>query len=59
MDSIVNRDIESMSSVGRPRKTSPFTTPVSYTHLNFTLYDFFPEEELNDMVFAIATPSEQ
>ena len=26
---------------------------------NFTLYDFFPEEELNDMVFAIATPSEQ
>ena len=26
---------------------------------NITLYDFFPEEELNDMVFAIATPSEQ
>lgn len=24
---------------------------------NFTFYDFFPEEELNDMVFAIATPS--
>ncbi len=24
---------------------------------NFTFYDFFPEEELNDMVFAIATPA--
>lgn len=25
---------------------------------NFTFYDFFPEEELNDMVFAVATPAE-
>jgi uncharacterized protein YceK len=24
---------------------------------NFTFYNFFPEEELNDMVFAVATPS--
>ena len=26
---------------------------------NFTFYDFFPEEELNDMTFVIATPSQQ
>ena len=32
--------------------------PAERFYYNFTFYNFFPEEELNDMVFIVATPKE-